>query len=103
MCKGKSDKFFKWAFLVLLAIAVAVYAFDCRYRDVYAYGALEGKSVLLDTWTNDIIVVGGKDYISKMRYRIGKTKGSLYEKKDEEPLKIESKKKVYNKRTKKWE
>ena len=102
MCKDKSDRFFKWAFLVLLTIAVAVYAFDCRYREVYAYGALEGKSVLLDTWTNDIIVVGGKDYISKMRYRIGRTKGSLYEK-DGGPLKIESKKKTYNKKTKKWE
>lgn len=58
----KSDIRFKWTCIALLAIAVMLYAFDSRYKEVQHYGQIfDGKSVLWDTWTNDIVFFGQDD------------------------------------------
>lgn len=65
----KSDIRFKWTCIALLAIAVMLYAFDSRYKEVQNYGYLEGKSVLWDTWTNSVILFSG-DADRLVKYRI---------------------------------
>lgn len=67
----KSDIRFKWTCIALLAIAVMLYAFDSRYKEVQQYGNFGGKSALWDTWTNSIIVFGDSHDRGKLvKYRI---------------------------------